>query len=423
LDTTGERRGTPGLDIFKIAGASISGWYASSKACGHGRDRQPFTTQMEFMLGLYLEYHPWVQHYQRGDMSAAFAHAHQLDAPLGTPYPITYHFEDTPHEYLPDYVGTLVDGGLLVAEAGRAEQKACGQSLAKADAARRLAQARGGVFWLGTEDTLSRARHQNLIFLHARRGGFPTFDEIAPRIRTLWCSGEPSTVADLVARFGCRWSAAEVEAAAWKVAGDAAATGHLVVDLAAAALSLATPISLLPPDESPILPDALPDGVGSPADAAAGQPGERDETGGDELIGERLLPGPTVDASAIASATARATFLRNLAAVTEVKAGRPLTAVARHRGIDPGHLSRLLQRAETRGQPALVPYRSYHRNRTFHPEFQELIKTLYSRPQRPSITAICEDPALRRLAADLADRQGQPVHLWAPPRKCYAVPA
>jgi len=108
-----------GLDPFKIAGASISGWYPSTKTAS---GRHPFTSQLEFALGLYLEYHPLVVSYQRGDLSSAFARAHHLDAPLGTPYAIAYAFGEKPHVYLPDYVGTLVGGGLLVAEAGRVEE-------------------------------------------------------------------------------------------------------------------------------------------------------------------------------------------------------------------------------------------------------------------------------------------------------------
>jgi hypothetical protein len=46
-----------------------------------------------------------------------------LEAPLGTPYAISYAFDDQPHDYLPDYVGTLIGGGLLIAEAGRVAEK------------------------------------------------------------------------------------------------------------------------------------------------------------------------------------------------------------------------------------------------------------------------------------------------------------
>ncbi len=93
-----------GLHPFKVAGVSISGWYPSAKIPG---GRQLFTSQLEFALGLYLEFHPLVVSYQRGDLSPTFARTHKLDLPLGTPYAISYAFKDQPHEYLPDYVGTL----------------------------------------------------------------------------------------------------------------------------------------------------------------------------------------------------------------------------------------------------------------------------------------------------------------------------
>jgi hypothetical protein len=144
------RPGTPGLDIFKIAGRSISGFFPSFKTGDHRRVRQPFTRQLEERLALYLEYHPHVRVYQRGDMSTAFAQAYHLVAPLGTPYRISYLYDGKPHDYLPDFLGTLCDGGLLIAEAGREREKRQGQPLAKAEAARRLAQLKGGVYWIGT---------------------------------------------------------------------------------------------------------------------------------------------------------------------------------------------------------------------------------------------------------------------------------
>jgi hypothetical protein len=51
---------------------------------------------------------------------------------------------------LPDFVGTFTDGGLLIAEAGRESEKSKGKALVKAEAARRLAQIKGGEYWIGT---------------------------------------------------------------------------------------------------------------------------------------------------------------------------------------------------------------------------------------------------------------------------------
>ena len=144
------RIGTPGLDIFKIAGRSISGFLPSFKTGDPSQICQPFTTQLEERLALYLEYHPHVRTYQRGDASEAFAQARHLYTPLGTPYRIAYLYDGVPHDYLPDFVGTLCDGGLLIAEAGRESEKCKGQALAKAEAAGRLAQLKGGVYWIGT---------------------------------------------------------------------------------------------------------------------------------------------------------------------------------------------------------------------------------------------------------------------------------
>ena len=127
------RPGTPGLDIFKIAGQSVSGYLPGLKGGDRRPVRQPYTSLLELRLALYLEYHPHVRTFQRGDASPAFAEAHRLSVPLGTPYRISYVYEGKTHDYLPDFVGTLCDGGLLIAEAGRASEKSQGRPIRPAD--------------------------------------------------------------------------------------------------------------------------------------------------------------------------------------------------------------------------------------------------------------------------------------------------
>ena len=67
--------------------------------------------------------------------------------PLGAPYRIGYVYDGKPHDYLPDFVGTWLTVFLLTAEAGREDEKNQGQAIAKAEAAHRLAQLKGGVYW------------------------------------------------------------------------------------------------------------------------------------------------------------------------------------------------------------------------------------------------------------------------------------
>src|SRR5579884_1170960 len=400
LTVTGTSSSTArGLDPFKIAGASISGWYPSTKTPG---GRQPFTSQLEFALGLYLEFHPQVVSYQRGDLSPAFARTHKLDLPLGTPYAIAYAFADQPHAYLPDYVGTLVDGGLLIAEAGRVEEKSRERARAKLEAARQLAALKGGALWIGTDENLARRRQQNLVFLQARRLPFPAFGEITDHIAEWWQS-EELPVAEIMARLGRHWSPAEV--------AEAAAQGRLAVDLARVPLNRATPIRLLDPDAPPILPEPLPDRLplaptpGPVADQAS------DEGPEDAPLGEqtRRIPGPAVDSDSIEPSGRRAAFLRNLAVVADILAGVPVREAAARRGLGASTACRLVRRALERGEEALVPYRSYARPRRLRPEFQQLIRTLYTHAKRPSITAIHEHPRLKRLADELTAQEGPAV--------------
>src|SRR5258708_8287641 len=109
--------GFRGIDLFKIAGESISGWIPSWKIGGQKPTRQPFCSLMEERLLLYLEYHPQVAWYGRGDISPTFASTYKITTPLPTPFTINYLFEGNAHVYLPDAIGQLQGASLLIADA------------------------------------------------------------------------------------------------------------------------------------------------------------------------------------------------------------------------------------------------------------------------------------------------------------------
>ena len=157
---------TEGIDLFKIANRSISGWVPSFKLSSAAAPvKLPFCSQLEERLLLWLEYHPLVVSYARGDIGPQFAAAYRLPIPKHAPFAIGYAFEGKPHEYLPDVVGRLSDGTPFIAEAGMEDDKRSDRNLAKAEAARRLSRIQRGTFWIGTERRLSKHRHYNLVYL------------------------------------------------------------------------------------------------------------------------------------------------------------------------------------------------------------------------------------------------------------------
>ena len=139
-----------GIDLFNIAGRSISGWVPSFKMRTAAPVKQPFCSQLEERLLLWLEYHPLVASYARGDIGPQFAATYRLPTLKHAPFTIGYLFEGKPHEYLPDVVGTLTSGKPFIAEAGMEDDKRSDRNLAKAEAARRLARLQRGTFWIGT---------------------------------------------------------------------------------------------------------------------------------------------------------------------------------------------------------------------------------------------------------------------------------
>jgi hypothetical protein len=77
-----------GIDLFKIAGRSISGWIPGLKTSHPDHVRQPFCSQLEERLLMYLEYHLQVAWYARGDMGVQFAMTYRLPAPSDAPFAI-----------------------------------------------------------------------------------------------------------------------------------------------------------------------------------------------------------------------------------------------------------------------------------------------------------------------------------------------
>src|ERR1700692_683283 len=75
----------------------------------------------------------------------------------------------------------------------------------------------------------------------------------------------------------------------------------------------------------------------------------------------------------------------------------------------PATLSYLVKRVKALGQIACVPHRAYHRERTLRPEFQQLIRTLYMQPLRPTVVAVSKDVRLKHLAEELSECEGRLV--------------
>ena len=82
---------------------------------------------------------------------------------------------------------------------------------------------------------------------------------LLPRGLEVWPTGEVASVEEIESRLAGQWPANLVEAAIWKVVGDSAAAGHLLVDLERHTLDRKVPLALLPPDTAPIAPEPLPD--------------------------------------------------------------------------------------------------------------------------------------------------------------------
>jgi hypothetical protein len=370
----------------------------------------PYTSLIEQALVLWLEYHPWVATYQRGDVSTEFVSKHSLSTVLDTPYIVKYVYGDAPHDYFPDFVGTLLTGVPFIAEGGLYDSKIDAQSLAKAEMARRKAHIQGGHYWIGTENLVHSTRYWNLIFLHPRRLGFVGFHEIGSAVREFWAPGKTASVREVTQLLSNTWSAIQVQAAAWKIVGDAAALGYLLVDLDEVVLDLDTPIALVPPGELPIIPDPLPEDLILAEDTHKNKEASEGDAGDDEYSIIRYFEGPTINHEALPSEKA-AKFLNNRRAAIEIVEGKPLGQVAAVYNIDASNLSRMVQRAKEIGEIAFVPNGTHQRESKVDPAFRALIRRLYKDKRRLRVMAILEHEAMRKLAKDLTKERGLLVNL------------
>src|SRR5258708_38785077 len=83
-----------GIDLFKIAGRSISGWVPSLKT--DTVIRQPFCSQLEERLLLWLEYYPLVKNYPGCDIIPTFGDTDPLPTPQHARFAAGYNFAGKP---------------------------------------------------------------------------------------------------------------------------------------------------------------------------------------------------------------------------------------------------------------------------------------------------------------------------------------
>jgi hypothetical protein len=86
-----------GIDLSKIAGRPISGWIPGLKTDTVFPLRQPFCSQIEERLLLWLEYNPMWSIMHVATLGPAFAKTYRLPTLKDAPFAIGYTFEGKPH--------------------------------------------------------------------------------------------------------------------------------------------------------------------------------------------------------------------------------------------------------------------------------------------------------------------------------------
>jgi hypothetical protein len=374
--------GTSGIQIFKIAGTSISGWVPFWKGDAAGRQAMPFTSEHEYRAALALLFDPRVAYAQRADVSSTFVDAHRLVYRLPSPVAIPYVFDDgglfSEHDYYPDFVGVLTDGSPFLGEAGPARSKSSPEERAKAAAARQLMQNRGGSFFLLTGEALTETRFANYAILRSHFQPVRDYDRIAPEVVRRWRDVEPRSVNEVAALLSPRFDADVVAEVAWRAMCLAAIQGHLVVDLDSEALTADTPVHVLPRTAPMILPPDLPSDLRAPSEPTP------------ETV-PVLSHGPTIDTTSLPPKVA-ARVARDERFLALVHLGRPVAEAARTVGFTERHGYRVLdreRRTETPIEPDPITQTSAH------PIYVDALRTLLRSKRTLSMIAIRESPEMR----------------------------
>jgi len=183
-------------------------------------------------------------------------------------------------------------------------------------------------------------------------------------IQTRWMHGRGVSIREMVeALADSRLMVADVQAAAWTVVADAAASGRLLLigELSDVELDLDTPVELLAPDVPPIIPEPLPDSL-EPAQPVPYRAPEANP------VVRPQIPGPTVDVSQLemlpkvcALPPERrehllATVRRNQAATEAWQAGASYRQVAKQFGMQGSQVHYLVKRVLKHGQRAWIPH-------------------------------------------------------------------
>ena len=456
-----------GLDVLHMGDSkTIAGWIYSYKA-PFGPAEQPCGTETELAGAYYLEYHPRVAWYQRGDTNADFNRLRCYATKWDTPFVIPYYFEDKAHEYWPDWVGEFTTGQPLIFEAGEELQKKEPERT-KLAAARYFAQTHHGEFWLGFSSALKGAGLYNRARLHRWRDVTPRDANLVHAIRHCWHPGARRSIEQVCDQIGKefegRWRPEDIQAAAWKILADAVAGGHAIVEeLDHAPLDLATVVTLTDPSDPIILPAlSLPDRVDdrdtvqqevSPSLWAPGfdrtvldpthqtVPGTTQVT--DAPDGEYVAPpantpnrtvqradhstlvdvyGRAIDPAALAGTVVDPSaapneqedlFYQRLDMVRAIQAGASIRSVAESNDTHYEAVRRLLQRYQLYGEAALMPHALYnHKTRprtTMRSEFADVAVKLCASTQRLSFRQIADQPGMDRLAKKLSRREGKDI--------------
>ena len=164
-----------GIDLFKIAGQLHFGVDSQLQNRTASHVRQPFCSQLEEQLLLSWNIIPrWP-----GTLVAILAPP--LLPPTDSPPPSTRRsplatrLRASPMTTCPMPLGSFTNGRLFIAEAGMEDDKRGDRNLAKAEAARSLARIQRGVFWIGTEATLTKTAPRQSGLFTCPTQTFPAF--------------------------------------------------------------------------------------------------------------------------------------------------------------------------------------------------------------------------------------------------------
>lgn len=389
------------LDIFKMANRSIKGWFPTTK--DRNNNLIPFVSTLEEDFLYYAEYNPMIISMERADIDEGFANKHKLSKTSIIPIVIPYTWEEKTHNYFPDFLVTLANGGNIIVEVGRYEEKMVGVAIAKAIAAIDMCKNRGWCYWLITDQNImTKTKKNNLIFLKSFDKPMYKNLEIQNRVLEILEGNCYSLcIEEVINQLSEKYPKKEIEMAIYELINAAAKEGRLLFDYDIICISHKTIVEFI--DYSK--PAIIPEDIHLPYEMIFNEiiTDSKSVVDNEEIKNETI--NNFIDTESLSDEDKELFFKRRAAVLEAISSDRrdSITCIANKFQLKRSSLYDYINNYLLYGEKALIPYSQYKRDISTIPlEVREIINKLRYKNHHWTIAQMHDSGELKKAIVNLS---------------------